>query len=168
MENPAFSQASAISVPDDKTGTVVVLYVIVGDDGESGELHATVDEDLGKPFRPREIHFMNTFPKTQSWRIIPRAVAAIYTGEEFGDLSSIENPDAFEEIAIGGQRRSYRRSALRTRARIRSAWRINGESIISPSISNTPASVSPETATTRSAHSTSSSLGANASLITGI
>jgi len=58
----------------------------------------TVGEELGKPFRPREVLFVDAFPKTQSGKIIRRAIEAIYTGEELGDMSSIENPDVLDEL----------------------------------------------------------------------
>jgi len=51
-----------------------------------------VGEELGKPFRPHEVLFIDGFPKTQSGKIIRRAVQAIHVGEDLGDLSSIENP----------------------------------------------------------------------------
>lgn len=42
--------------------------------------------------------FVTDLPKTQSGKIIRRAVEAVYTGEDLGDLSSIDNPDALEAI----------------------------------------------------------------------
>ncbi|ELY75050.1 hypothetical protein [Natrinema pallidum] len=53
---------------------------------------------LRKPFRPREVLFVDEFPKTQSGKIIRRAVQATYTGEDLGDMSSIDNPDALERL----------------------------------------------------------------------
>jgi acetyl-CoA synthetase len=62
------------------------------------EVRETVGEELGKPFRPRDVFFVSEFPKTQSGKIIRRAIEATYTGEDLGDLSSIENPGALEEV----------------------------------------------------------------------
>ena len=42
--------------------------------------------------------FVDEFPKTQSGKILRRAIQATYTGEDLGDISSIENPGALEEI----------------------------------------------------------------------
>ena len=61
-------------------------------------LRETVGEELGKPFRPREVRFVEQFPKTQSGKIIRRAIQAVHTGEDLGDMSSIENPDALDAI----------------------------------------------------------------------
>jgi len=42
--------------------------------------------------------FVDEFPKTQSGKIVRRIIQGVYTGERLGDLSSIENPDAIDEI----------------------------------------------------------------------
>ncbi|WP_335999645.1 AMP-binding protein [Halorientalis halophila] len=103
MDHAAVNQAAAVGVADDTTGTAVVLYVIVEEGTEEEddlreEIRAQVGEELGKPFRPREVLFVDDFPKTQSGKIIRRAVEATYAGEDLGDMSSIENPAALEEI----------------------------------------------------------------------
>ncbi|MFC7235834.1 AMP-binding protein [Halosegnis marinus] len=103
MDHEAVNQAAAVGVPDDTTGTAVVLYVIVEDgvaeaDDLREEIRGVVGEELGKPFRPREVLFVDEFPKTQSGKIIRRAVQATYTGEDLGDMSSIENPGALDDL----------------------------------------------------------------------
>jgi acetyl-CoA synthetase len=103
IEHEAVNQAAAVGVPDDTTGTAVVTYVVLepGDeetDELREELRAKVGEEHGKPFRPREVLFVDEFPKTQSGKIIRRAIEATYTGEDLGDMSSIENPGALEEV----------------------------------------------------------------------
>jgi len=103
MEHGAVNQAAAVGAPDDTTGTAVVLYVVL-EAGETEtetlreEVRETVGAELGKPFRPREVHFVDAFPKTQSGKIIRRAIETVYRGEELGDMSSIENPGALNGI----------------------------------------------------------------------
>ncbi|SIQ94073.1 acetyl-CoA synthetase [Haladaptatus litoreus] len=103
MDHEAVNQAAAVGVPDDTTGQAVVTYVILegdvtGNDDLREELREQVGDELGKPFRPREILFVDEFPKTQSGKIIRRAIEAAYTGEELGDMSSIENPDSLDKL----------------------------------------------------------------------
>ncbi|GAB7018257.1 AMP-binding protein [Halostagnicola bangensis] len=103
IDHQAVNQAAAVGVPDETTGTAVVTYVIVEDGLEESDelregLRTQVGEELGKPFRPREILFVDEFPKTQSGKIIRRAIEATYTGEELGDMDSIENPGALEGL----------------------------------------------------------------------
>ena len=102
-EHAAVNQAAAVGVPDDTTGTAVVAYVVLEDgvdpsDDLRGELSTLVGDEHGKPFRPREILFVSEFPKTQSGKVIRRAISSIYQGEELGDMSSIENPEALDEL----------------------------------------------------------------------
>jgi acetyl-CoA synthetase len=103
IEHEAVNAAAAIGAPDDTKGTAVVTYVILEDGYEESEslateLRAQVGEELGKPFRPREVLFVDEFPKTQSGKIVRRIIQGAYTGEELGDLSSIENPETIEDI----------------------------------------------------------------------
>ena len=103
IDHEAVNQAAAIGVPDETTGTAVVAYVVLESGVEPSdelreELSGIVGTELGKPFRPREIRFVEQFPKTQSGKIIRRAIQAVHTGEDLGDLSSIENPDALDAI----------------------------------------------------------------------
>jgi acetyl-CoA synthetase len=103
MEHEGINQAAAVGVPDDTTGTAVVLYLVIEEGVEETdelreEIRELVGKEQGKPFRPREVLFVDEFPKTQSGKIIRRAVEATYTGEDLGDMSSIENPASLEEI----------------------------------------------------------------------
>jgi acetyl-CoA synthetase len=103
IEHEAVNQAAAMGVPDDTTGTAVVAYVILEPGYEAsedlrGRLREQVGEELGKPFRPREIRFVDAFPKTQSGKIIRRAIQATHVGGNPGDLSSMENPEALEAL----------------------------------------------------------------------
>ncbi|ELZ21418.1 MULTISPECIES: AMP-binding protein [Natrinema] len=104
IEHEAVNAAVAIGAPDDTKGTAVVTYVVVTDGYEETdelreELRTQVGAELGKPFRPLEVLFVDGFPKTQSGKIVRRIIQSVYTGEELDDLSSIENPDAIDEIA---------------------------------------------------------------------
>ncbi len=103
IDHEAVNQAAAIGAPDETTGTAVVAYVVLEAGYEASEdlrveLREQVGEELGKPFRPREVLFVDEFPKTQSGKIVRRAIQASYTGEELGDLSSIENPAAIDRL----------------------------------------------------------------------
>ena len=104
IDHEAVNAAAAIGADDETKGTAVVSYVILENGYEETEdlravLRAQVGEELGKPFRPREVLFVDEFPKTQSGKIVRRIIQAVYEDENLGDLSSIENPDALDEIA---------------------------------------------------------------------
>ncbi|MFP4591693.1 MAG: AMP-binding enzyme, partial [Halobacteriales archaeon] len=103
IDHEAVTAAAAIGVPDETTGEAVVAYVITepgveGDDALRTALLDHVADELGKPFRPRDLRFVDAFPMTQSGKIVRRAIQAAHLGEAPGDLSSIENPEAIERI----------------------------------------------------------------------
>ena len=103
MDHIAVNQAAAVGVPDDTTGTAVVLYAVLEEDTEEsdalrGEITELIEKNHGKPFRPREVLFVDEFPKTQSGKIIRRAIEATHSDEDLGDLSSIDNPDSLAEL----------------------------------------------------------------------
>jgi acetyl-CoA synthetase len=57
---------------------------------------ATVVEELGPAFRPREVVVTEELPKTQSGKIVRRLLRQRYLGERLGDLSMVANPRALK------------------------------------------------------------------------
>jgi acetyl-CoA synthetase len=55
--------------------------------------------ELGRAFKPDRIVFVPALPKTRSAKIVRRAVRAAVLGEDPGDLSSVENPEAVQDLA---------------------------------------------------------------------
>jgi len=103
IDHDAVNAAAAIGADDETKGTAVVTFVILESGVEESsdlldELGGYVGEELGKPFQPREIIVVDEFPKTQSGKIVRRLIQSVYEGDELGDLSSIENPDALDAI----------------------------------------------------------------------
>jgi len=96
--------AAAIAAPDDIKG-VAVVCICVAAPGVSPDavlverLKDRVGEVVSKPFRPREIHFVEALPKTRSMKTMRRIVRAAFLGEDPGDLSSISNPETIQPIA---------------------------------------------------------------------
>jgi acetyl-CoA synthetase len=60
---------------------------------------ALVATRLGAPYRPSAVKFVSEIPKTRNAKVLRRAVRAVAMGAEPGDLSSLENPSALDEIA---------------------------------------------------------------------
>jgi acetyl-CoA synthetase len=63
------------------------------------EIAAQVAGELGKAFKPDRILFVDALPKTRSAKIVRRAIRATALGQDPGDLSSLENPEALDDIA---------------------------------------------------------------------
>uniref|UniRef100_UPI0038B2E199 AMP-binding enzyme n=1 Tax=Cupriavidus plantarum TaxID=942865 RepID=UPI0038B2E199 len=63
-----------------------------------GELMKTVDRQLGAVARPSRVYFVNALPKTRSGKLLRRAIQAVAEGRDPGDLTTIEDPTALEQI----------------------------------------------------------------------
>jgi acetyl-CoA synthetase len=103
VEHPAVAESAAIGVPDEVKGEKIWCYAVLTPGTEPSdelrnELRALVERSLGKSFRPDQIRFVSALPKTRSAKILRRAVRAAALGKDPGDLSSLENPAALEEI----------------------------------------------------------------------
>jgi acetyl-CoA synthetase len=97
------SEAAAIGVPDEIKGEAIVCFCVLKPGHEpSRELGAALNDsvgrELGKPLAPRETRFVHDLPKTRNAKIMRRVIRAAYLGLDLGDLSSLENPGAVEEI----------------------------------------------------------------------
>jgi acetyl-CoA synthetase len=104
VAHPAVAEAAAVGVPHEVKGEVAWIFCVPSPGHDpTDELAAEVAEraaaELGKAFRPDRIVFVPALPKTRSAKIVRRAVRAKALGKDPGDLSSVENPEALEDIA---------------------------------------------------------------------
>jgi propionyl-CoA synthetase len=58
----------------------------------------TVDTQLGALARPSRVHFVTALPKTRSGKLLRRAIQAICERRDAGDLTTIEDPSALQQI----------------------------------------------------------------------
>ena len=113
LEMPEVSEAAAIGIEDALKGQLLVAFVIPAPgaalDGAAlaQAAMAHVAGRLGRAFRPGRVHVVGQLPKTRSSKVMRRVLRAVYCGTPAGDLSSLDNPAALEEIgrlapAVGG------------------------------------------------------------------
>jgi acetyl-CoA synthetase len=101
--HPGVLEAAAVGIPHEVKGEVAWLFCIPAPevttgDGLAAEVSGLVADELGKAFRPDRVVFVSALPKTRSAKIMRRAVRAKALGADPGDLSSLENPEALDEI----------------------------------------------------------------------
>jgi acetyl-CoA synthetase len=104
VAHPAVAEAAAVGVPHEVKGEVAWIFCVAAPGYEpneelAAEVAARAAEELGKAFKPDRVVFVPALPKTRSAKIVRRAVRAQALGEDPGDLSSVENPEALEDIA---------------------------------------------------------------------
>jgi propionyl-CoA synthetase len=62
------------------------------------EVMETVDKQLGAIARPKAVHFVTLLPKTRSGKTLRRSIQALAEGRDPGDLTTIEDPGALQQI----------------------------------------------------------------------
>ncbi len=95
------AEAAVIGVPDEMKGTAMVAFCVLKSEATQNlesELKTVVAKDMGKPLAPSRIHFVSALPKTRNAKVMRRVIRSAYLGEDAGDLSALENPNAVDEI----------------------------------------------------------------------
>ncbi|MDE1998732.1 MAG: AMP-binding protein, partial [Burkholderiales bacterium] len=106
--HPAVTEVAVVGVADSLKGQVAKAFVISNQqqalqDEEvrqrlESEILQTVDQQLGAVARPARVLFVSALPKTRSGKLLRRVVQAICEGRDAGDLSTIEDPLAIQQL----------------------------------------------------------------------
>jgi propionyl-CoA synthetase len=102
------AEVAVVGVNDAIKGQVPVAFAVVKDPSrvaspESAaamrkEVMDTVDREIGAIARPAHVHFVTLLPKTRSGKLLRRSIQALAEGRDPGDLTTIEDPAALEQI----------------------------------------------------------------------
>ena len=103
VSHPDVAEAVAIGKVHPIKGESISVYVVVKEEVEPNddlriELREHVTREIGKIARPDEVWFVKDVPKTRSGKIMRRVVRAKAMGEPPGDISTLRNPEAVEEL----------------------------------------------------------------------
>jgi propionyl-CoA synthetase len=106
--HPGIAEVAVVGVADSLKGQLPVAFAVVKDPARvadaSGvatmrkEVMDTVDRELGAIARPGAVHFVTLLPKTRSGKLLRRSIQALAEGRDPGDLTTIEDPGALEQI----------------------------------------------------------------------
>jgi acetyl-CoA synthetase len=94
------AESAAVGVPHEVKGEAIWCFVVLkpGAQATADELAGVVATRLGGSFRPSRVVFVDELPRTRSAKIVRRAIRAVATGVDPGDLSSLENPGSLDAI----------------------------------------------------------------------
>ena len=106
--HPNISEVAVVGVADNLKGQVAMAFAIVKDtsglvDDASrfaleGEVMKLVDQSIGAIGRPARVRFVTLLPKTRSGKLLRRAIQAVCEGRDPGDLTTMEDPSALQQI----------------------------------------------------------------------
>ncbi|MES2355077.1 MAG: AMP-binding protein, partial [Pseudomonadota bacterium] len=107
------AEVAVVGVADQIKGQVPIAFVVVKDVTKLStreairiverEVMDTVSKLLSVIGRPERVHFVSLLPKTRSGKMLRRSIQAIAEGRDPGDLTTLDDPSALEQIkkAIG-------------------------------------------------------------------
>ncbi|NNU42878.1 propionate--CoA ligase [Ramlibacter montanisoli] len=106
--HPNIAEVAVVGVADQLKGQVAMAFCVVKDTSAltdekarlklEGEVMKVVDEQLGAVARPARVRFVTVLPKTRSGKLLRRAIQAVCEGRDPGDLTTIEDPTALQQI----------------------------------------------------------------------
>jgi propionyl-CoA synthetase len=106
--HPSVAEVAVVGVADQLKGQVAMAFVVVKDAGSipddaaklklEGDIMKTVDSQLGAVARPARVRFVTALPKTRSGKLLRRAIQAVCEQRDPGDLTTIEDPSALQQI----------------------------------------------------------------------
>ncbi|HEY5970760.1 MAG TPA: propionate--CoA ligase [Pseudoxanthomonas sp.] len=102
----AVAEAAVIGVSDELKGQVPVVFATLRQNTEephervsaANGMRRAVEDSLGAIARPARIYIVNALPKTRSGKLLRRSLQALAQGTDPGDLSTLDDPKALEEI----------------------------------------------------------------------
>ena len=106
--HPNVAEVAVVGVADQLKGQVAMAFAVVKDASGltddaaklklEGEIMKVVDEQLGAVARPARVRFVTVLPKTRSGKLLRRAIQAVCEKRDPGDLTTIEDPSALQQI----------------------------------------------------------------------
>jgi len=106
--HPNIAECAVVGVADALKGQMPIAFAVPRDAAKLAapggakeferEVMETVDRQLGAIARPKAVHFVSLLPKTRSGKTLRRSIQALAEGRDPGDLTTIEDPAALQQI----------------------------------------------------------------------
>jgi propionyl-CoA synthetase len=106
--HPNISEVAVVGIADALKGQVAVAFAVVKDASVlvdeaaraklEAEVMKVVDNTIGAVGRPARVRFVTVLPKTRSGKLLRRAIQAVCEGRDVGDLTTMEDPAALQQI----------------------------------------------------------------------
>jgi propionyl-CoA synthetase len=106
--HPHVAEVAVVGVADALKGQVAMAFAVLKDPSLAatpeaalkleGEIMKVVDDQLGAVARPARVRFVGVLPKTRSGKLLRRAIQAVCENRDPGDLTTIEDQTALQQI----------------------------------------------------------------------
>ena len=106
--HPNVAEVAVVGVADTLKGQVAMAFAVLKDASRAatpelalkleGEIMKVVDDQLGAVARPARVRFILALPKTRSGKTLRRAIQAVCESRDPGDLTTMEDPGALQQI----------------------------------------------------------------------
>jgi propionyl-CoA synthetase len=106
--HPGVAEVAVVGVADPVKGQVAMAFAVPKDSAVledasaalklEGDVMKVVDQQLGAVARPARVRFVTLLPKTRSGKLLRRAIQAVCEGRDPGDLTTIEDPAALQQV----------------------------------------------------------------------
>jgi acetyl-CoA synthetase len=102
---PEIAEAAVVPIVDAERGRVPEVYValkpgIKSDPKIAEEVTHAIETHIGKIARPRVVRIVPDMPKTRSGKIMRRVLASISNQMDYGDITTLANPEVVEQIRV--------------------------------------------------------------------
>jgi acetyl-CoA synthetase len=103
VAHKSVAEAAVGGKPHDVKGEAVIAFLVLRDSfTASEELKKDITEHIRKVVgpiaTPEEIYFVNKLPKTRSGKIMRRLLKAVISESQIGDVTTLEDGAAVEEV----------------------------------------------------------------------
>ena len=104
--HPGVTEVAVVGVADALKGQVAMAFVVMKEAGADadaalrleGAIMKRVADELGAVARPARVCLVSVLPKTRSGKLLRRAIQALCERRDAGDLTTIEDPAALQQI----------------------------------------------------------------------
>jgi len=102
--HPAVAEAAVVGVRDELKGQVPIVFAMLkqnaGADASTVALamQQRVVDQLGGVAKPSRVYVVNALPKTRSGKLLRRSLQALAEQRDPGDLSTLDDPGALDDI----------------------------------------------------------------------
>ncbi|HEX6832863.1 MAG TPA: propionate--CoA ligase [Rudaea sp.] len=103
--HPSVAEAAVIGVKDEIKGQVPIVFATLKAAGDEAArqsaasgMQQRVVELLGGIARPARVYIVNALPKTRSGKLLRRSLQALAEDRDPGDLSTLDDPKALDEV----------------------------------------------------------------------